>query len=265
MSSYLISITKQLHFIYVSTYSTKDFHNSMKELRTDARKLAQASNAAERLISLKALAVDGFKQLMDVSHFYSDEMSPAHRRWVRAIRRVIAQNYVAMFTAKLEEIEQKKEAQVLKVNKLGFLASPINPGADSSAMSSRRGSLLSQSFSGISNSKGTKAMKSASRASFDGFALPHIDENNSFEILSAGAMGGPLRPPSLDRNPNRRTLGMSKSLSTLPEKDIVTWHHHDPSLIIKDKLLLPSVLQSSRARGVGAQTSLFSRGGAHPV
>lgn len=74
----------------------------------DTSLLCQANNKAERMTQLGNMSIDGFKHTI---HVYCAGTTVAQMRWIKAIRRVILQNFVAKVTARLEVLDEARRSK----------------------------------------------------------------------------------------------------------------------------------------------------------
>lgn len=97
-------------------YSTKDINSALNSLKASAEELKRATRYAE----LATSSVDGFKLMlaekMKMEQDMKSRYSPARLLWIKAINRVLVQNYCDKVRARLEpKVERPEAAEGLRV------------------------------------------------------------------------------------------------------------------------------------------------------
>lgn len=154
-----------IHFVY----SAQDIDSALNSFQASADELRRATRYAE----LATSSADGFKLMLAEKLAFESEMKKKYSvprlRWIRAINRVLIQNYCALVRIRLDELEQKAKATMQAV----IEASP-------STKTGTRPKILRRS---IDNSL---LLKSASENQH-GSSLPSIQKTSS---LSSPTYGG---------------------------------------------------------------------------
>lgn len=230
-------------------YRAQDIDSALNSFKASAEELRRATRYAE----LATSSVDGFKLMMAEKLAFESEMkkkfSVPRLRWIRAINRVLIQNYCALVRIRLDELEEKTKAamQAMTVE----TASPSGKGTrpkilrrsiDNSLLKSASEDKHGSSLPSIQKTTSLGSPTSLASASGDG-TLPALLETSSRRIRKGTGASG----KSASSRVTRRSLNQDLLNKYVPEQGGGTELFPSPensSKVHNHSASVPSLIQS---------------------